>query len=492
MNRRLIALLLSTIMIFSFTSCGKEDTSSEDVGFIGGNLIEGDDVEYSETIGGNTDSNSNGNSGDKNQGSSNKDNNNKNNNSSTIVPKPQVELKKDADLGGREIRLGQWWAPGQYEPDIVTGEKLNATLKEVQILDYQALYASIAAGKPMVDIFCPRDAHTLSLAKKNMIIPLDTLGLDMTEEHWNPVGSEMSTVDNHVYSMVQAAVPQIRGLVLYNADILKGQDDLYTLQKNGKLSWAKFEEILKKYTVASGTTVSRYGIIPGANVSWFTQKILEANGVTVVSRTPNSYELKYGLQAKKNAAITALNFANRLMTTNGLAYDPTAAGWNTGVGLFASGKGVAIILDENQTSEIVIKARFEIGACLFPGGPDANHDLVSQSAFTDVVIPKGVAKPEEVALFWNERAKYAYAQRKPSDIIAGYDDNYPINGSGKGTATKYLELLNSRKYTYDYANVVGGDVSTTLVDAALGNKTPAAAIDAISGQINALIKDAWK
>lgn len=393
------------------------------------------------------------------------------------------------DLGGREIRLGQWWAPANYAPDQQAQKYTNSKFKEVQLTDYATLYTSILAGQPIVDIFAVYDMPLLQLIKSDYVLPLEQY-LDFSLPKWNQVSVKESTVGTHTYSMNNGNV--VEGpLLYYNKTMLEqyGFEDLYELQKAGKLTWEYLDSII---TTIPAKNSSYYGIVPVYDYANFTKHLLEANGALFVNREAKTLNLSYGLQSNQNAAINAMNYAQKWMKdpNSRYVYDNTQFGWDTNRTFFASGKAALCLVAYGQGAEIAINARFDLGMCLFPGGPDAQHDLVSQSEYTYVCIPKGVENPEQVAAYWDCRTSVfmetEWSEEKNLQDMRDMMDSK----SGYESLKRYYDMIRAGQYTYDYLSTVMGDVSAfDLGKVARGETTPAAFINSVAPQIKAAISD---
>ena len=264
--------------------------------------------------------------------------------------------------------------------------------------------------------------------------------------------------------------------------VKNGWDDLYTLQKNGKLTWDVLTNVFGKVKEKYGNSV--YGLIPTYSIQEFGRQMLWANGAKIITRQGDSANFKYTLENKN--ATNAINQLKKWVD-NSYIYDSSTGGWDSGRSVFASGKGAMTIIDYQQWASVYNNADFEIGMCLFPHGPDSSVDL-TESLVSSTVIPKGVKNPDDVALFWNLLGKY----RKSSvlNIRQSVYDSMP-DPSVKATIETIIQNTQTGKYVFDYGQMMG-TVTANIKKAVFGEISTAAALSSISQEIDAQIEDFWK
>ena len=511
--KKILCLGLAVSMMTAFAGCKKSPAAtdselSDEIEYVyidapsnedGGEDNKGDTE--SDSSKNNTSGNKNNSSSNKNNTSGNKNNSSNKNNgntnkpvTSTVDDKDRGEIDKGRikDLKGREIVYVATWDATDRNSE--NGKKikevellLNCKFVERKMSDYKALYTSILSGAPIADLFYPKaEQPALNLAKKGYLIPLDTLSnFNLKADCWDKACIAENTLNGHVYAISNNA--QVRSVLMYNKTMFQKNnwEDLYTLQKNGKLTWAKLTEIMGKAAQVSGSNVNRYGLVPTYSIQEFGRQMLWANGAKVLTRQGDSTNFKYTLENKN--ATNALNQLREWVSNKGYLYDSSNFGWDTGRKIFASGKAAMAIVDYNQFGAVYNNADFDIGMCLFPHGPDSKNDLV-ESLVSSTAIPKGVKAPNDVALFWDILGEY----RNSSVLNVGQSlyDAMP-DPSVKATITKYLENTQSGKYVYDYGYYMS-TVTDNIKKVAYGETTAAAALSSISQEINAQIQDFWK
>ena len=399
--------------------------------------------------------------------------------------------KRVKDLKGRTITIVAWWdatASGTegYKQMRQVESMLNCKLVERKMSDYTALYASILAQQPLADIFCPRDVDVLNMANKGMLTPLSDLSnFNFEEEKWSKAMCRESTLNTKIYGMGQ---PQFRELLLYNKKMFQknGWDDLYELQSQGKLDWTTLFNIMSKAakTDAAGN-VTQYGLVPTYDIGEFGYSMIHANGINAVTRKYNTKTMNYTLDSA--AARTALSTLKTWVDKKGAVYDTNNYGWDTGRSVFSSGKAAMALADYDMFGRITADADFDIGAVLFPHGPDTKQDLVTYIA-TYSVIPAGVKNPNDVALAWDIRSDLGW---KGIDSLVSSDEM--PDPSVKATKQKFLKALDEGNYANDYGKDLSkAEIKDTFKKVAYGELTPAAAISAIGQKINGAINDFWK
>ena len=477
--KKSLALIMAAILTASFSGCRKNTSDTESGSYYlvaqseanettEGQISGGSDTAGSQTAGSQTVSGSGNVSG------------------GSIVN--QDLTKKYKNLNGRKITVVGWWDATQAgtEEDklILEVEKLfNCDLVEKKLTDYAPLYTSILAGNPICDLFVPRDTSVLNMANKNMLIALDSLStFDANDPLWNPATTAESTLNGHVYGMT--ADTSLRDILFYNKDMFNqnGWTDLYDLNQQGALTWDALYNVMSKAAVVdAGGNVTRYGFAPKFDFSALASFMLNMNGVRVVSRQGDSNTLTNTLNT--GAATNTLNILQKWNSSKGQLYDTTAYGWADPLQLFLDGKAAMLMADKSQMDTLK-SAGFNVGAVVFPHGPDTNTVAASYEP-SSVVIPKGVKNAEDVALFWSVREAYNKQNRKQSVYDTLSDP------SVKATCDQLEQMLWNKQYVYDFADNLDLDLECYR-KVAVGSQTPQEAIQSIQQVINGKISDYWK
>ncbi len=501
-----VCLMLSLSMVFCITGCKKNQEETSSIIWLDPEETDSQSVdaatENSDDKNSSKDSNSNS-SGDKKNNNSNGNGNgngNKNDNSGNgsvapVPPKQENITGEPAvkDLKGRKVVIvGTWDATSTSSPSyqliLQLEQKFNCDFVERKMSDYSSLYTSILSGAPVCDLFCPSGTTWINLAAKGMLQPLDTLkAIDFKDSIWNAATVKETNYNGHVYGM--AYNNQIRQVLIYNKTMFKsnGWEDLYTLQKNGNLSWSKLFEIMKKAikTNSSGT-VTRYGLVPEYNIDQFGLTMLHANGVAVAKRDAGTKNFKNGLTSQ--SALNALNELQKWVKENGAVYDTANAGWDSGREIFYNNKAAMAVVSYQMFGTINNNADFDIGMVLFPHGPDTKNDYVRYEVLP-TLMPANVKNANDVAMMWNYWAWLSTggdgkkAENEYSEAFGGGE-------SIEATTTKYINAINNGGYFIDDGELFEFDVS--LSDVAYGNATPAEYVTATKNQFTAAVNNAFK
>ena len=143
-------------------------------------------------------------------------------------------------------------------------ENLNCKIKHYPLLsdtDRDNLTNSILAGKPIADFFT-QGPGVYNFASKGMLYPISDLEcINVNDPKWNKLIREYSTINGKTYGIYWKQ-NVFRNVLVYNKSLIKGDDDLYTLQKNGKLTWDKLFAIAQKVQQANAN-VKDFAAISG-------------------------------------------------------------------------------------------------------------------------------------------------------------------------------------------------------------------------------------
>lgn len=481
---RVAVLVLSLCLVITFAGCKKREPEVSTV--VEYEYVSGDDVE---------------NETNEKESKSSKDNSTKNNssNSSRLTASGKQKTKNQAtsdaksrakDLKGRTITYVAYWeAPGRNTNDgkcIAEVEKLlNCKFEHKMLTDYKALYASILAGKPIADIYATKFDECLNTAAKGLLTPLDTLSsFNFKAARWNQSSIKENTVNGHIYAATSE--PQFRKVLLYNMDMFKANNwpDLYSLQKNGELTWDVLYDVMSKAVKLGNDSSPVYGLIPVDTIQAFAQDMLNANGVCALARNGDSTNFTYGLNSE--AGIETLNTLVK-WNNEKLLFNNEIYGWDSGRSFFASGKSAMIMIDQGHFGTATANANFEYGMVLFPHGPRSQKDLISYQVNAEA-IPAGVKNSNDVALFWDLYQDLKYADL---DFYANYYDLAP-NGTVKSTLEKYMQGIQNNQYIHDWANTWGINMDKYYKEVVDGTTTPAAMVKSIEPKINGIISDFLK
>ena len=182
------------------------------------------------------------------------------------------------DLGGMSIKIGDWYtsedagetdyakATENYRKEIM--DKYNFKINRESAYSYtdqQETYVNgVMSNSPSCQLFYLYQEMVSAPLMKGLMYDLKTLPeFDFTEEKWNQTVVELMSIGNGIWGMSPENEP--RGGVFFNKRMLKeagiSDEEPYDLQRDGKWTWSKFEEIGKdihektgKYLLTSEAT----------------------------------------------------------------------------------------------------------------------------------------------------------------------------------------------------------------------------------------------
>lgn len=480
--KRITALIMAILLLATFTGCKKTPDADSEYSIIyitRPNGEEGDSEDIGDAISGDSSASS-----DKNNSSSNKPSNNPSNNTSSGGRDAYKDNNSRLrDLKGRKIVFIQTWDATDRASEagklIAKVEKmLNCKFEERKTTNYTNFYASILSGKPIADLFVPKDRSLLNMAYNNMLTPLDELSdFDFKEDCWDQQCLKDNTLNGHIYGMSRNK--QWREILFYNKDMFKKNNwpDLFELQEAGKLDWDTLYSIMEK-----AVKVTDYGLVPLYGYEYFANDMLLANGVYSVQRIGDSDKFKNNF-ISSTPVMNALNTAKKWADLPKGLYDTSNGGWDSGRTVFYSGKAAMAIIDSNMLSVIEDNADFEWGCVLFPHGPDSKRDLYIHNT-TATAIPAGVKNPNDVALFWDIlRDEFKESFGEEYSIGTEYDKSYYI------TLNKYFKGCQSGYSNYDFSKEMG--ITAEVEKFMRGQTTAAAAVETVRNTIDAKMKNYW-
>lgn len=415
----------------------------------------------------------------------------------TTTTKANVSSGKDTsvrDLKGRVINYVAYWAELEkgtsqrantyWKLKEEIQKKYNCTIKHIyksrDAIDTEVI-PSILSGAPIADVFSVQQDRMYSLINKKVIYPLSDLDeFDFSEDKWSPAMIAMATVDGKVYGVNPSDGPYCNTMLLYNKDYFKANNlpDLFQLQKAGTLTWDKFREIAK-----SATKGNVKGFAMTSADEFMVQSLIHANGGKMVSRGKG---LDFTCTLNTKNTINAMQFWQDMRQKDNSVLDPGANGYEYCMEQFAAGNAAMHLGEVYQFADIVNKANFEIGAVLFPAGPDSNLPyMLDTSNASPYVMSANTKNPADVAMVmdqflgidqlpWEE---YYYDMFYSDEVVA--------------SMRTYRDLVRQGKFLIDYGTCVGNTyelgIHGGLTAVAKGEKTPAQVIEEVQGKLQSAI-----
>ena len=346
----------------------------------------------------------------------------------TEAKKSKIDIAKEngVNLKGRDVRIVNWWEgepaepKNQYEEDLyayrdMIQETFNFKIHTDNIGGWGESYttqlsSSITAGDPIGQI-CVLDAGWVAgLMNNKMFAPLDTLSnLNFSEEKWNQGVLEAVTFAGHIYGMAVDHEP--RGGIFFNKRLIQeagyGADELYDLQKEGKWTWSKFEEVLKACTKDKDNdgVNDTWGMV-NFNSDYFAIAIYSSGAQFVSKDKDGHFVNEMGTQK----FLDALTWAND-MWQKYAEPQPEDASWDYFKACFANGEAAMRVTEEYAKSELSSLAD-DCGFVCFPC-PDG-QEILCYDKENVLFIPSSYSN--------DEANEIAFAYDLFTDPTPGYED----------------------------------------------------------------------
>ncbi|MBO4477653.1 MAG: extracellular solute-binding protein [Lachnospiraceae bacterium] len=346
----------------------------------------------------------------------------------TEAKKSKIDIAKEngVNLKGRDVRIVNWWEgepaepKNQYEEDLyayrdMIQETFNFKIHTDNIGGWGESYttqlsSSITAGDPIGQI-CVLDAGWVAgLMNNKMFAPLDTLSnLNFSEEKWNQGVLEAVTFAGHIYGMAVDHEP--RGGIFFNKRLIQeagyGADELYDLQKEGKWTWSKFEEVLKACTKDKDNdgVNDTWGMV-NFNSDYFAIAIYSSGAQFVSKDKDGHFVNEMGTQK----FLDALTWAND-MWQKYAEPQPEDSSWDYFKACFANGEAAMRVTEEYAKSELSSLAD-DWGFVCFPC-PDG-QEILCYDKENVLFIPSSYSN--------DEANEIAFAYDLFTDPTPGYED----------------------------------------------------------------------
>ena len=396
------------------------------------------------------------------------------------------EPEEKRDLEGRTIKfLANWTEPAKgnsdreniyWEKKTEVQEKYNCTYEHIYLADdttYNSFITSILSGDPMADIVSYK-YNPFPAIQQNLFYNLSNLEeLDFTEDKWLKAVSNMGTVDGKQYLMLSIKFVA-DNLIFYNKDVFEkyGQEDLWTLQKEGNLTLDKLIEIATNISKASGTYSMR-----GDDATYAHRMFASAHGVLPIEKVDNKLEFKINVNSAK--FVEAYNQAQQLITNGILSNGLDATNWSYSRSLFNAGS-VPILLGSEAIVDHFAESDFEVGMCVMPTTDGKMVTVGEDMAWC--AIPYNVKNPDDVAFIWNIMTDVTF----DVDYKVRFRDAVSDDAMDVIEALSELQTTTTTPINCDVAASVGE--TATLNSMVSGAITPAQAMQTIEPLYDAALK----
>ncbi len=397
--------------------------------------------------------------------------------------KQEVEVR---DLNKRTIRfLSNWEEPVKGNSDreniywakkIEVEETYNCTYEHIYLSDttvYDTFISSILSGDPMADIVSYK-RNPFPAIRQGLFYDLSDLKeFDFTDEKWFKAVNDMGSVNGKQYLMFSNKFVALN-LIFYNKDVFNqyGQEDLWTLQKNGDLTLDKLVEIAKAITKATGKPSMR-GDMGASTVH---NMFAKANGVLPIEKISDKLEFKVNINS--TASVDSYNAAQQLITDGILNNGLDSTSWTYSRSQFNAGQVPILMGSENIISHFT-EADFEVGMCVMP---TTDGDMVTTAEdIAWCAIPYNTKKPEDVALIWNQMTDVTF----DVDYKVRYRD--VVSEDGMELIEKLSKIQTSKSVPLNCNVAVEVETAGTINSMVSGAITPAQAMQTIEPLYNAAL-----
>ncbi|NMA33843.1 MAG: extracellular solute-binding protein [Clostridiaceae bacterium] len=325
---------------------------------------------------------------------------------------PEPEVVKD--LGGRVIKVAAWWdlTPQGGTP---SGDRQVARREEMEKkynfkFEYlnipwdqvvQTYSSSVMSGEPFADIATVEDNWVISLAVAGQVNALDPY-FDFTDEKWDPLTKDVSTIDGKVYGMGTGKWWP-RGIVFFNKNIFEreGLESPYELFKNGQWTWEKMEELARKATRDTNNdgVIDQWGL-SGMDIDI---SMVVSNGSTMADIVDGKARLNF----REPAVLEAFNTYQRLCK-EGIIFNKfkymEEPPWDIAATVFKEGKVAMFWYQYWKIDDFRDNMADDYGLVLAPIGP-SNTEKKHYAYITGhnfQTIPLNVKNIDDVAFIWNK------------------------------------------------------------------------------------------
>lgn len=412
------------------------------------------------------------------------------------------------DFGGRKIVIFDYGnAEARAEAlKTETGQRDAARVAEVEKkynvkIEYSndtqdAIYASIVAGSPSVDILSGGGPHLFpQQIGGNLIMPLDDLGVfDFNDPKWDQAASAAVMIDGKHYGVQKISEGigkmMLNQVVYYNKSLLQREgltDDLYALQASGQWTWDKLFEIASKITkdTDGDGKIDQWGI--GDNQYGFLMNLIWSNNADFVGNVDGQVKWTLGSENGMQALnvyhdLAANKKIMRVLQPNQERDQDTKA--------FFAGK-VGFIADYlNRIDTGFQDMKDDYGILIFPKGPQASDYISNLNWFGYWTIPTGVKNPEQIARVMNDLFNPLFtAEEEEAAFTTQAEAIVRDQGS-----IESIRLLPSKTVVSSWLGypLNWGAIFDEATKIANGEKTPEAVMQEVTDKYNQIIVDTWK
>lgn len=407
------------------------------------------------------------------------------------------------DLGGYEVVIGDWYttedqaetdftkATEDYRNDIM--KKYNFKIERKNSYSYadmQETYVNqTMSNSPSCSIYVLYQEMVSQPLMKGLMYNLSTVPtIDLKEEKWNALATELMTVGGGVYGMTAEQEP--RGGLFFNKRLFEeagiDPEEPYDLQKDGKWTWDKFEEYCKKLTKDSDNDGKTDQYAMASFSKYYLPNAAANNNAGFIGRDDDG---NYTNTTGSKEFLEAMNWAVGLIDKGYIMPKPDGANWDWYKAAFRDSE-VAM-----QTAEVYEISSFkqmddEWGFVMFPYNQD-NADATNKTIPNDNIfcIPSCYSA-EDVE-------KICFAYDLYTEPTPGYDaddtwkETYYPQFKDARAVDETLQMMHDDEHKeLSYLPMISDiDYGDFCYSVYAGATTPAKKIDEIKSKWDAKIKD---
>lgn len=320
-----------------------------------------------------------------------------------------TEEPLNIDLGGREIRISNWWdaAPvGDSEADELARERIKNVEERYNVkityvnTEYwstsEKLSSSVLANEPFAEIVNLPDGFIWGLMQGGFLTPLNDY---FTNSRIDPdVIDSMRFGGQEVYGLGSWYNPNDSGM-FYNKRIFKeaGLKDPQQLMEEDNWNWNTMLDAAKKLTVDNNGDgkMDQYGLAGAHYV--LSELLIASNGGRIYDEENNKVTFD------SPESMEALNFVHSLYNEHKVVKENEGNDWEDPAKYFGEGT-IAMYPGGLWEIEgrILDKLKDEWGYVYMPKGPQATTYFDPLGGTAAYVIPKGVQDADVIVKIWEE------------------------------------------------------------------------------------------
>ena len=312
--------------------------------------------------------------------------------------------KKVYDFGGMEVTIYDWWS----NPDAPVVSKQQEDEKAfrqwmMDTYNFKVVQTNLAGwgehptevanycitGGDDARVFIVDGRSAISGLNANFWADLSKIpNVNWSDKKWNKAVLNVLKNGDSFYAFAYGK-PEPKHCIFWNKRILQENgydpDVIYDLQKEGKWTWAKFEEMCANLTKDTNNdgVIDQYAM--ASFNTEFTWAALHANGGSIVEQDSNG---KYYLNLESDNSMEALNWVKSMFVNYQL---PQAEGaqWDYFKTAFTNGEVAFYVNHEYdaQPNGLLATMKDDWGMACFPLGPNGDGKLFTMNQDNMWAIP---------------------------------------------------------------------------------------------------------